>query len=98
MTTEPDGDVTPALGAALAGPCPFEGVHDDGHGTPCVFPRHEGPHSFEALSAPIPPAITRAVIAEKERIAGVAAALGAHYHGADGQSAPFADLLWGARA
>lgn len=52
-----------------------------------------------ALTAPIPPAsdpITRAVIAERERIAEVAEALGAHYHDGDGgRSAPFANLLRG---
>ena len=43
-------------------------------------------------------AVTTAAATEKERIAKVADDLGAHYHGPDGRSAPFADYLRGAKA
>lgn len=92
-TTEPDQDVTAALGAALAEP----------HG-PLILPRDE----WDALVAihgqlsrvlglgSLARVVAEAVAAEKKRIAQVAEDVGAHYHdGEGGQSASFAALLRG---
>ena len=43
-------------------------------------------------------AVAAAALTERERIAQVAEDLEAHYHGPGGQTAPFADLLRGAKA
>ena len=105
MSTEPDGDVTPGLGAALAEPVPpaqslLELWRLAGGGT-----TQYQPALFAELMWPGNPpsaghghdtgAITAAVTAEKNRIAQVAADLRAHYHHGDGRSASFADYLRG---
>ena len=106
MTAEPDQDVTPALGAALAEPVPpaqplLELWRLAGGGT-----THYQPALFAELMCAREPAlrgvtdtgaITAAVSAERERIAQIAEDIGAHYHErlerTRGRSAPFADYL-----
>lgn len=84
--TEPDPIERSALGAALAAP--------DG---PLILPLDEWLVIRELLRRlagvlgldDSACAAAEATAAEKNRIAQVARQLGAHYHGADGQSAPF---------
>ena len=94
-TTEPDQDVTPALGAALANP-----------NDPILLPPDEWavvlqmarmPGGCRVLTAATAAAIAEAVAGEKERITRVAEELGAHYHDG-GKPASFADYLRGARS
>ena len=106
-TPNPDPLERAALGAALAEPVPpaqslLELWRLAGGGTaqyqPALFAEFMCAREPALRGAVDPSAITRAVTAERERCAQVAEDLGAHYHGPDGQSAPLAGYLRGARS
>ena len=89
-SAEPDQDVTPALGAALAEPYDTLVLSRDEWNALVAVLRQVS----RALGLEDPPRVAAdAAVAEKNRIAQVAEDLAAHYHGADGQSALFADFL-----
>ena len=106
MTAEPDPLERAALGAALAEPVPpaqpslLELWRLAGGGTthyqPALFAELMCAREPALRGATDPDAISRAVTAEKARIAQVAADLGAHYHnGGPAKPASFADYLRG---